>query len=58
MRVNGLSSVVKRTRGTMQEEVELETGGVMLVGLAEAELTNLARVMREATTALICIFNE
>lgn len=59
-RVNGLLSVVKRTRGTTQEafEVEVEAGAGMAVGSAGAELTSRATVMREARIALICIFYE
>lgn len=52
VRVNGLSSVVKRTRGTMQEEVEVETGEGMLVGSAGAELNSLGRVMRDRVKSL------
>lgn len=58
VRVNGLSSVLRRSLETMQEEVEVETGEGMLVGPAGAELISLARVMRETRTALVCIFNE
>lgn len=58
-RVNGLSIVEKKTRGTMQlaveVEVEVEAGGAMLVGSAGAELTSLARAMREAKRVLVCI---
>lgn len=58
-RVNGFSIVEKRTRGTMQPadevEVEVEAGGAMLVASAGAELTSLARAMREAKTVLVCI---
>lgn len=57
VRVNGLSSVLRRSLETMQE-VEVETGEGMLVGPAGAELISLARVMRETRTALVCIFNE
>lgn len=54
-RVNGLLSVSKKTRGTMQVAVEVEAGGGMLVASAGAELTSLARAMREAKTVLVCI---
>lgn len=57
-RVNGLLIVVKKMRGTMQLAVEVEAGGGMLVASAGAELTTLARAMREAKMVLVCIFNE
>lgn len=57
-RVNGLSMVEKMTRGTMQlaaAAVEVEAAGAMLVASAGAELTSLARAMREAKTVLVCM---
>lgn len=57
-RVNGLSIVEKKMRGTMQFlAVEVEAGGGMLLvaSAAGAELTNLARAMREAKKVLVCI---
>lgn len=58
VRVNGLSSVSKKTRGTMQPAVEVEAGGEMPVASAGAELTKFARAMREAKTVWVCILTN
>lgn len=57
-RVNGLSIVEKKMRGTMQflaVEVEAGEGMLLVASAAGAELTNLARAMREAKKVLVCI---
>lgn len=50
-RLNGSLSVIKRTRGTMEEAFEVEAGAEMVVGSAGAELTSLATVMKKARIA-------
>ena len=56
-RVNGLSSVVRMTRGTMQEASVVDGGGVgVLVGSAGAELTSLVTVRRKEARTTMLIF--
>ena len=58
VRVNGLSSVSKKTRGTMQPAVKVEAGGETPVASAGAELTKFARAMRETKTVLVRILTN